>query len=64
MMHGQTKIKFILYYFTYIDDARSNTNQIKENIKTSAKQSVGRYELKQHVPWFDEECWRFCDQRK
>jgi hypothetical protein len=33
MMHGQTQIKLLLhlvdvpYYFTYIDDARSNTNQ-------------------------------------
>jgi hypothetical protein len=28
---------------------------IKENIKTSAKDSLGLYELKQHKPWFDEE---------
>jgi hypothetical protein len=26
---------------------------IKENIKTSAKDSVGLYEYKQHKPWFD-----------
>jgi hypothetical protein len=32
---------------------------IKENIKTSAKESLGLYELKQHKPWFDEECLRF-----
>ena len=29
---------------------------IKENIKISAKESVGLDELKQHEPWFDEEC--------
>jgi hypothetical protein len=34
------------------------------NIKTSAKESLGRYELKQQKPWLDEECLRFLDQRK
>jgi len=34
---------------------------IKENIKTSAKDSLGLYELKQHKPWFDEDCLRFLD---
>jgi len=37
--------------------------KIKENIKTSAKESLGLYELKQHKPWFDEECVHFLDQR-
>jgi len=37
---------------------------ITENIKTSAKKSLGLYELKQHKPWFDEECLQFLDQRK
>ena len=27
---------------------------IKENIETSAKESLGMRELKQHKPWFDE----------
>ena len=31
----------------------------KENIKTSVKESLGVQELKQHKPWFDEECLRF-----
>jgi len=39
-----------------IDRAWEN---IKENIKTSAKDSPGMYELKQHKPWFDEECLHF-----
>ena len=43
-----------------INRAREN---IKENIKTSAKGSLGLHELKQHKPWFDEECWGFLDQR-
>jgi type I restriction-modification system DNA methylase subunit len=29
---------------------------IKENIKISAKGSLGLHELKQHKPWFDKEC--------
>jgi len=37
---------------------------IKENIKTSAKESLGLHELKQHKPWFDEECLGFLYQRK
>jgi hypothetical protein len=37
---------------------------ITENIKTSAKESLGLHELEQHKPWFDEECLRFLDQRK
>jgi len=32
---------------------------IKENIKTSSKESQGLCELKQHKPWFDEECLHF-----
>ena len=36
---------------------------IKENIKTSAKESLGLHELKQHKPWFDEECLHFLDER-
>ena len=32
---------------------------IKENIKTSAKESLGLLELKWHKPWFDEECLHF-----
>jgi hypothetical protein len=34
---------------------------IKENIKTSAKESLGLYELKNHKPWFDEECECYLD---
>ena len=32
---------------------------IKENIKTSAEESLGLQELKWHKPWFDEECLSF-----
>jgi hypothetical protein len=33
-------------------------------MKTSAKESLILYEMKQHKPWFEEECSRFLDQRK
>jgi hypothetical protein len=31
---------------------------LKDSMKTYAE-SVGVYELKQHKPWFDEECYDF-----
>ena len=37
---------------------------IKENIKTLAKESLGLHRLKQHKPTFDEECLGFLDQSK
>ena len=40
------------------EDINTAWENIKENIKISAK------EMKQHKPWFDEECLRFLDQRK
>jgi len=43
------------------DDAEVNRTRenIKENIKTTAKESLGLHALKQHKPWFDEECLGF-----
>jgi len=37
---------------------------VKENIKTSAKERLGLHKLKHHKPWFDKECLGFLDQRK
>jgi hypothetical protein len=37
---------------------------IKENIKISAKERLVLYKRKQHKPWYDEECSQFLDQRK
>ena len=42
---------------------RASEHIIKENIKTSAKEGSGLYELKQHYHWFNEECSRFLDRR-
>jgi hypothetical protein len=36
----------------------------KENTTTSATESLGTLERKQHKPWFDEECLVILDQRK
>jgi len=41
------------------EDINRAWKNIKENTKTSAKKSLGLYELKQRKPWFDEECLQF-----
>jgi hypothetical protein len=45
-------------------DIKRAWENIKENNKTSAKDSLCLYELKQHTPWFHEECLQFLDKRK
>jgi len=45
------------------EDVNRTWENIKENVQTSAKESLGLHELKQHKPWFDEECLGFLDQR-
>jgi hypothetical protein len=37
---------------------------IRENIKISAKESLGYYELRKHDPWFGEGCSKLLAQRK
>jgi len=46
------------------EDVNRTWENIKENIQTSAKESLDLHELKQNKPWFDEECLGFLDQRK
>ena len=46
------------------EDINRGWENIKENIKTSATESLGMHEMKQHKPWFDEECLGILDQRK
>jgi hypothetical protein len=41
------------------EDISEAWENIKENIKTSAKESPGLDELKQHKPWFDENAYDF-----
>jgi hypothetical protein len=49
-----------------LDDLERNRarNTVRENIKISAKQSLGCYELKHHNLWFDEGCSELFEQRK
>jgi hypothetical protein len=35
---------------------------IRENIKVSAKESLGYHELKYHKPWLDEGCSKLLDE--
>jgi hypothetical protein len=46
------------------EDINRAWENIKENIKVSAKQTLGLYKQKQHKPWFDEECLQVLGQRK
>jgi len=46
------------------EDINMFWENIKVNIKTSAKDSLDLHELKQHKPWFDEERLHFLDRRK
>jgi len=41
------------------EDINRIWKNIKRNIKTSDKQNLGLYEMKQHKPRFDEECLVF-----
>jgi hypothetical protein len=36
---------------------------IRENIKMSARESLGYFELKKHKPWFDKGCSKLLDHR-
>ena len=45
-------------------DINSAWKNIKENIRTSAKDRLGLYELEQQKPWFDEECLGFFRSRE
>ena len=46
------------------EEVGSAWQNIKENINTSAKDSPGPREFKQHKTWFDEECSHSLDERK
>jgi hypothetical protein len=46
------------------EDINRAWENIKENIKISAKETIGLYGEKQHKLWFDEECSQVLGQRK
>jgi hypothetical protein len=41
------------------DDINRAWENVKEDIKTSAKESLGLHQLKERKQWFDEECLGF-----
>jgi hypothetical protein len=45
-------------------ESNSAWETIKENIKISAKASLGYYELRKHKPWFDKGCSKLLHQSK
>jgi hypothetical protein len=45
-------------------DINGKWNNIREDIKTSAQESLGYCESKHRKPWFDEECSKLVDRRK
>jgi hypothetical protein len=45
-------------------EINSAWQMIRENIKVSARESLGYCELKKHKPWSDEESSKLVDQRK
>jgi hypothetical protein len=46
------------------EDINGAWENIKENIKISAQESLRLHERKQHKPWFDAECADFLDKRR
>jgi hypothetical protein len=45
-------------------EINSAREMIKDNIKISAEENLGYFELKKHKPWFNEGCSKLLDQRK
>jgi hypothetical protein len=45
-------------------EINSAWKMIKENVKISAKESLGYFEFKKHELCFDEKCLKLVDQRK
>jgi hypothetical protein len=45
-------------------EINSAWGMIRENIKISAKESLGYCESKKHKPWFDKACSKLVDQKK
>jgi hypothetical protein len=54
----------VLEDFGDSEDINKAWENIKESIKSSAKESLGMHILKQHKPWFDDECVHLLDRRK
>ena len=55
---------FVFENLNVEEDVNRGWENVNENIKTSAKESLGLHKLKRQKPWFDKECLDFLDQRK
>jgi hypothetical protein len=51
--------------FTVLEDFKINSSweTIRENVDISAKESLCYYELKKHMPWFEDGCSKLLSQR-
>jgi hypothetical protein len=45
-------------------DISRTWESITENMKASATESLGYFELKHHKPWFEEKCSELLEKRK
>jgi hypothetical protein len=45
-------------------DINNAWGSIRDQIKTSTKESLGHHRLRHNKPWFDDECSKLTDQRK
>jgi hypothetical protein len=45
-------------------ESNSSWEKIRQNIKISAKDSLGYFEMKKHKPWFDEGCSKLLNKVK
>jgi hypothetical protein len=45
-------------------DFNNAWENVREHIKSSAKENLGYQKLKRNKPWFDDECSKLTDQRK
>jgi hypothetical protein len=45
-------------------DIKSAWETIRENIRISAKENLGYYELKEHNAWFNEGCSKLLHEKK
>jgi hypothetical protein len=60
-------LELIINTIQYLNDDMDNHSTwktIRENIKISAKESLGYYELKKHMPWFNKGYSELIAQKK
>jgi hypothetical protein len=65
--HYQVTITIKFAAVKYLDDngdINRASDNIRENIKISAEESLGDCESKHRKPWFDGECSNLVDRRK